>query len=319
MSKPYFSILVPVYNMAGKMDICLDSIKAQTFTDYEVVFVDDGSTDGSYDMLCGFAKEDARYRVYRHDQNRSLLAARYTGMEHAEGRYFVYLDSDDYIDADMLEVLHGVLEENPVDIVRIGMQVDLIGYKRTPYHSVDPLAAFLGGKEPPSAVLNVVSAEVGKKAVSLITPRYCNSGEDTFMSGTLYSLAKTFTFVDRAFYHYTIDGGMSREKQSLNMAKLNKVMESLDNVSEGLEEFLKVHNPSYVELARKGCETMYRYEICHFLLNAADERQLIDFLNRFQNERTMNVFDYGCREILPEYFKRRLGVYAGDKMKFNGF
>ena len=68
MSKPYFSILVPVYNMAGKMDICLDSIKAQTFTDYEVVFVDDGSTDGSYDMLCGFAKEDARYRVYRHDQ-----------------------------------------------------------------------------------------------------------------------------------------------------------------------------------------------------------------------------------------------------------
>ena len=100
---PFFSILVPVFNMESRMDDCIASIKAQTFTDYEVILVDDGSKDGSYEMLLGFAKEDSRYSAFRHEGNRSLLCARYTGMANARGRYILFLDSDDTIVPDTLE------------------------------------------------------------------------------------------------------------------------------------------------------------------------------------------------------------------------
>lgn len=316
---PFFSILVPVYNQMGKMDSCIASIKAQTFEDYEVVFVDDGSTDGSYEMLLGFAAEDNRFSVYRHEENRSLLCARYTGMANAEGKYLIFLDSDDTIVPDTLETIYHHYQKEPADIIRFGFYTEPGHYEIHPPESDEPFKDFIQGRIPPQITKNCVSAEIAKKAVAEITPFYCNSGEDTFMSGTIYSYAKSFTRLDRCFYCYKIVGGMSREKESLNMEKLERILGSLDNCTKNLCAFIGKHRPEYLEDCRNTCGLMYRYELCHFLLNAADERMAVEFLNRFGADENCDVFDYGCREVLPEYFKRRLGVYPGDKMKFNAF
>lgn len=316
---PFFSILVPVYNMAGRMDGCIASIKAQTFGDYEVIFVDDGSKDGSYDMLLGFAAEDSRYSVYRHDVNRSLLCARYTGMAHARGKYILFLDSDDTIIPDTLEALYGHISQNPADVIRFGLFTDPGNIQVHPPVSTDYYNDFLKGKIPPGIVQNCVSAKIAKSAVAEITPFYCNSGEDTFMTGTIYSYAGSFSRLDRCFYRYTILGGMSRNKESLNMTKLERILESLDNCTENLTAFTGKHRPEHLEDCVKQCAVMYRYEMCHFILNAEDERMAVDFLTRFGADPHCLDYDYGCREVLAEYFKRRLGVYAGDKMRFNGF
>ncbi|MBO4277156.1 MAG: glycosyltransferase family 2 protein, partial [Clostridia bacterium] len=194
---PFFSILVPVYNMSGKLDRCVSSIKAQTFVDYEVIFVDDGSTDRSYDELCAIAAGDARCKVIRHDRNRSLLCARYTGMENAAGKYIFFLDSDDCITPDALESLYAHIAKDPADIIRFGFTTYSGSYTYSPTVSEDPFGDFCRGKEAPGIWKNCISSATVKKAVAEITPFYCNSGEDTFMSCTLYYYAKSFSRLDR--------------------------------------------------------------------------------------------------------------------------
>ena len=122
--RPFFSILVPVYNQVGKMDECIASLRAQTFPDFEAIFVDDGSTDASWPMLQGFVEQDERMSAVQHGENRSLLAARYTGMSHAKGEYILFLDSDDYLSDDALECLRNKLAAEPVDILRFGYRTE---------------------------------------------------------------------------------------------------------------------------------------------------------------------------------------------------
>ena len=90
------SIVVPVYNTAEYLPACLDSILAQTFTDFELLLVDDGSTDNSLQVCETYASRDARIRVF-HQQNAGVSAARNLGVEQAQGDWLCYVDSDDVV------------------------------------------------------------------------------------------------------------------------------------------------------------------------------------------------------------------------------
>lgn len=105
---PRFSILIPVYNVEAYLDDCLRSVLAQTFTGYEVIAVDDGSTDRGSDLLeqykTAFAQQSIPYTVI-HQENKGLGAARNTALDNATGEYVLYLDSDDMLQPQALEVL----------------------------------------------------------------------------------------------------------------------------------------------------------------------------------------------------------------------
>lgn len=90
------SIVVPVYNTAEYLPACLDSILAQSFTDFELILVDDGSTDDSLRICEAYAFRDARIRVF-HQQNAGVSAARNFGVEQAQGDWLCYVDSDDVV------------------------------------------------------------------------------------------------------------------------------------------------------------------------------------------------------------------------------
>lgn len=98
------SIVVPVYNTAEYLPACLDSILAQTFTDFELLLVDDGSTDDSLQVCETYASRDARVRVF-HQQNAGVSAARNHGVEQAQGDWLCYVDSDDTVSPLYLEHL----------------------------------------------------------------------------------------------------------------------------------------------------------------------------------------------------------------------
>lgn len=105
MTKPKVSVIVPVYNVQDYLDDCMVSIVGQTFTDLEIIMVDDGSTDSSGQLCEDWAKKDSRIRVV-HKQNAGLGFARNTGIEHASGDYLAFIDSDDYVAPEMLETLY---------------------------------------------------------------------------------------------------------------------------------------------------------------------------------------------------------------------
>ena len=92
---PFFSIIIPVYNVAPYLRECLDSVLAQTFTDWEAICIDDGSTDGSGAILDEYAAKDRRFKVIHHP-NAGVAASRNKAIDLAQGVYAMFMDSDDY-------------------------------------------------------------------------------------------------------------------------------------------------------------------------------------------------------------------------------
>lgn len=109
------SVIIPVYNTKQYLQSCLDSLLSQTYTDLELLFVDDGSTDGSDELLDAFAARDSRIRVI-HQENGGVCAARNRGIEEAKGDYLSFIDSDDTLEPDLYEVLMALIREHSADI-----------------------------------------------------------------------------------------------------------------------------------------------------------------------------------------------------------
>ena len=109
------SVIIPVYNVAAWLDECLRSVVGQTFTDFEAILVDDGSTDGSSELCDEWAKKDFRIRVI-HKENAGPSAARNTGILEAKGRYFCFLDSDDWIELSFLQKMYQTISFEQADM-----------------------------------------------------------------------------------------------------------------------------------------------------------------------------------------------------------
>ena len=115
MSYAYITVIVPVYNVKDYLERCVESICGQTYPNLEILLVDDGSTDGSGKICDELAKKDTRIKVI-HKPNGGLSDARNAGLDVATGDYIGYVDSDDYIEPDMFEILLTNIEEHQADI-----------------------------------------------------------------------------------------------------------------------------------------------------------------------------------------------------------
>lgn len=116
---PAASMIIPVYNVAPYLEICLDSLLAQTFTSWEALCVDDGSTDGSGAVLDAYMARDVRFRVI-HQDNHGVSVARNEGLKHARGTYVMMVDPDDWIEPDMVESMVEVMERTGAELGQCG-------------------------------------------------------------------------------------------------------------------------------------------------------------------------------------------------------
>ena len=113
---PLFSVIVPAYNSAEFVDKCIESVLNQTSRDFELLLVDDGSVDGTLDVLMGYAERDARVKVI-HKENGGHTSARNAGLKASSGRYIIFLDSDDWLSANALSLCGTEIEECSPDII----------------------------------------------------------------------------------------------------------------------------------------------------------------------------------------------------------
>lgn len=124
------SIVVPVYNVELFLGTCLDSLIKQTYPNVEIIAVDDGATDRSGEICDEYAGKSQKIKVI-HTKNRGLSAARNEGMRHAKGKYIGFVDSDDWVEPDMFEILHSILVKENADFSVCGMHDE--------YHEVSNL------------------------------------------------------------------------------------------------------------------------------------------------------------------------------------
>lgn len=116
MDCPKISIIVAVYKAEAYLHRCVDSLLAQTFQEFEILLIDDGSPDHSGKICDDYAKQDARIRVF-HKENGGVSSARQCGMEHVRGEYVIHADPDDWVEPNMLEELYAKAKEIHADMV----------------------------------------------------------------------------------------------------------------------------------------------------------------------------------------------------------
>lgn len=117
--EPKISIIIPVYNVESYIKKCIESIKSQSLYDFEAIIVNDGSQDSSIEICKKLIKDDERF-IILNKENGGLMSAWKYGVRHASSDYIGFVDSDDWIDANMYEVLYNSLQENHADIVISG-------------------------------------------------------------------------------------------------------------------------------------------------------------------------------------------------------
>lgn len=129
IKKPRFSIIVPVYNVEKYVGICLKSLINQSFSEFEIICINDGSTDNSLQILEHHARKDGRIKIIN-QANQGLGAARNVGIKAASGEYLLFVDSDDWIRTDALEILDKHINKQDIDVCIFGYGnfIDTAGY-----------------------------------------------------------------------------------------------------------------------------------------------------------------------------------------------
>ena len=203
------SIITPVYNTSKYLRRCLDSILAQTYQDWELLLIDDGSTDGS-DMICDdYAKSDSRIRVF-HKPNGGVASVRQLGIVEAQGEYSIHVDSDDWVEPEMLEALFDEAKRTDADIVVADYYHEFVD--KTVYRpqsgSENPLTAIgeiLTGQQVGS-LWNKLIRHVRYQQYQLVFSPGINIGEDSLLLVRLYQHPVRIRYVNKGYYHYMNNG-----------------------------------------------------------------------------------------------------------------
>lgn len=121
---PFFSLVMPVYNGQKFLQQAMESVLQQTFLDFELLVVDDGSTDETATIVNRFAKQDARIRYFKQPKNRGVSAARNTGLTNARGQFVGFCDADDCLELETLQTVYTSLQRQPAVLVVFGFYED---------------------------------------------------------------------------------------------------------------------------------------------------------------------------------------------------
>ncbi len=245
------SIIIPVYNKAEYISGCFESLLMQDFESFEIVAVDDGSTDGSGNLCDKAAKEDARIRVI-HTENGGVTAARRRGVEEAGGKYIVFVDADDELLPGALKTLHHAITEHEADEViatfctQGGIHSPIVheGWQRD---TDSMLRAVITGKNR----FPVLWAVIFRKEIlagCLETPREIIEGEDLLMQAKVLMKQPRVWFIGDCVYRYRLGLPNSR-KHTLERARLYDEL-----LKETLKPKWEAMQSAYVLHQLKECE-----------------------------------------------------------------
>ena len=218
-SKALISIIVPIYNVENYLRQCLDSIVSQTYQNFECLLINDGSPDNSEDICREYVAKDARFRYFE-KENGGVSSARNLGIKCSRGAYITFIDSDDWVDSDYLEVLYTALIDENADI-------SVSTYKR--FHMADNcwyVHSFQRGYEKRVFTKQELIAEFialdtfdfsyryvcGKLVRSYLLDKIAFNemtilGEDMELWLKLYLISNKIVYVNRDSYVYRIDNG----------------------------------------------------------------------------------------------------------------
>ena len=220
---PTISIIIPIYNAEATLARCLESVLTQSLHEIEVICINDGSMDGSVEILRQFVSHDARLHVYSFEKNYGIVIAVKLGVLNAKGKYVMFVDSDDVLLPDACENLVRRIEELGVDILQYAINVnvpdgiDISGFlKRLQYKPMSSEGAnllsdcFVLRRFPHNLVNKIYRREVCRAAAEKMPDLHIKQFADLYMMFFILYYAKTFRSVpDGPYYTYYFGIGIS--------------------------------------------------------------------------------------------------------------
>lgn len=206
VKNPVVSVIVPVYKAEKYLHRCVDSLLNQTFPDFEILLIDDGSPDGSGALCDEYAKQDKRVQAY-HKANGGVSSARQFGLEHATGVYVIHADPDDWVEQDMLECLVCEAKATNADMVLCDFFIETAEHQK--YHVQKP-----SGLEPDVVFGDLLFQQLHGSCCNKLVRRVCynkyqirfpegiNYCEDLYVICHLLMHPIRISYLNRAFYHY---------------------------------------------------------------------------------------------------------------------
>lgn len=219
------SVVIPVYNTKRYLEECVRSIMNQTYRNIEILLIDDGSTDGSAALCDYFAEEDSRIRVM-HKPNGGLSSTRNIGIDLATGDYLLFVDSDDWLDPEAIEVLVNYARQNDVQIVRFNYIREYANRSISKKNTFLEERVYTGDacKTVRRQILGLTGEELAHPENSKFLASCCvmlykldmlkrsgarfigtqeiGSFEDGLFHFDVFADVKRFAFIDRPYYHY---------------------------------------------------------------------------------------------------------------------
>ena len=236
------SVIVPVYNVEKYLRKCIESIINQTYKELEIILVDDKSTDTSGDICDDLAKEDIRIKVIHKNKNEGLGYARNTALDIVKGEYVTFVDSDDYLDEDAIEVMHNAIQEKQVDACIGGFKRvsdDEIITKKVTYREEE----FRGREEVDNLLFRLIGSAPDKKDAIKMSVWNCMYNmriikdynvkfesereylsEDIFFDIKYYHQANSVTILSNSCYNYRHNEKSLTKKYRKNRFELSKKM-----------------------------------------------------------------------------------------------
>lgn len=313
------SIIVPVYNVEQYLEKCVNSIVNQTYKNLEIILVDDGATDSSGKLCDELAKIDNRIKVY-HKENGGLSDARNYGVERATGDYIGFVDSDDYIDAEMYEKLYEAIKKENVDVAECNLKIiypereEL--FTEQNYYNVCTKQEYLEEYLKIEKIFGSVWTKLISKKIAkeLLFPKG-KLYEDTYYAYDLINVANSFVLIDSPSYNYLM------RENSITNSKFNPRIFDLIEI---VEKFHKMTYKNYPDLKEAAdCRKMYAYFSVLNSILLEDE-----FKNNLYYARIINYFKENYKAILKNKYinrnrklsviliKLNIGLYRKVLMKY---
>lgn len=205
MKNPEISIIIPVYKAEAYLSRCIDSIITQTFTDWELLLINDGSPDRSETICKDYAKKDIRIRVFN-KPNEGVASARELGIQHANGKYSIHIDPDDWVEKDFLEALYYKALEKNTDMTMCDFIMEY-GHSRqidSQKPSMNPhefLYQLLNQNRHSSLCNKLIKTELYHR-YQLHFPTEMICWEDLYICCTMLIKGCSIDYVPKALYHY---------------------------------------------------------------------------------------------------------------------
>lgn len=316
------SIVVPVYNVEKYLDRCVDSLVNQTYSNLQIILVDDGATDTSGSICDSWELKDKRIKVI-HKSNGGLASARKVGFEVCKGEYVSFIDSDDYLEPTYIEELYNDLQKNGSDIAVCGYylddesnitKIDIVNNK-TIFQKSDFLNRLVLPNIYPlntdeTALPNFLWLKLFKKDIitneCFVSEREVYT-EDLFFNIKAYMNCNKVSFIDKPLYHYCMNSTSLTNVYRNNKYKMER---------KRLDKILEVMNRYDIYDQKRIC-----YTVARMIWGCIDNAYKLGSFKKFKEELTSLMNDDQIRSFPVKTIMRNLSIsekvyYCCYKSKF---